>query len=190
MTKKKDPKDLKPPRSLENINPEKFADFLVQFAEDPECNIAALGRRCGMSKQASHLIVKRLQTRYLPVLKEVEKVTTKTLLGKMDVALPLLLDKMGDEELINNSALREIAVSVGVLVEKRQLLLGEPTQIMTVEERRSMKELTPALIDEMKKRSLTVDVEFEDIPSDGPMPPEVISKTTRHKAKREDRGRV
>lgn len=190
MTKRKDPKDHKPRRSLENTDPEKFADFLVQFAEDPECNVAALAKRCDMSRQAAHLIVKRLGTRYLPVLQEVEKVSTKTILKQMDDALPLLLAKMKDTDLINNSALREIAVAVGVLVEKRQLLRGEPTQIMTLEERKSIKELTPALISEMKKRSLTVDVEYEDIPSEGPDDPGVTTWAARQQAKREDRGRV
>lgn len=191
MTKRKDPKLHKLPRSLENTNPEKFADFLVQFAEDPECNISALAKRCGMSKQSAHAVVNRLRTRYMPVLQEVEKVSTKSILKQMDEALPLLLAKMKDTDLINNSALREIAVAVGVLVEKRQLLRGEPTQIMTLEERKSMKELGPALISEMKRRGQNpVDVEYEDIPSEGPDDPGLTTWAARQQAKREDRGRV
>ncbi len=190
MTKKKDPKDFKPGRLTENTKPEQFADFFVQFSEDPEQNIQALARRCGIPGEAAKHIVKRLRSRYMPVVAEVQKVSTKSILAQMDEALPLLLAKMKDTDLINNSALREIAVAVGVLVEKRQLLRGEPTQIMTLEERKSMKELTPALISEMEKRSLTVDAEYEDIPSGGPPDPAVMTWDARQRMKREDRGRV
>lgn len=190
MTKRKKPEDLKPRPSLENTDPEKFADFLVQFTEDPECNVSALARRCGLPQRTAAAIVKRMQTTYLPVLQEVEKVTTKTLLKKIETALPLILDRMADDDLLKTLTMRDAAVASGVLIEKRQLLRGEPTQIMTLEERKSMKELTPALISEMKKRSLTIDVEYEDIPPEGPEDPHVWTRTLRQQAKREDRGRV
>ena len=190
MTKRKDPKLHKPRRSLENTDPEKFADFLVGFAEDPECNLAKLAKRCGVPKGSVDALVRRIESRYLTVLDETKKVTTKLLLEKMDVALPLLLDKLSDKELINNSALREIAVSVGVLLEKRQLLRGEPTQIMTLAERKSMGELAPAIVAELEKRGETIDVEFEDIPPEGPPDPGVTTWAARQQAKREDRGRV
>ena len=91
--------------SLEKADPEKFADFLVQFAQDPECNLAALGRRCGLSKQHARLIAKRLETTYLPVLKEVEKVTSKSLIKGLEDALPLALKQLGNTELIEKAGI-------------------------------------------------------------------------------------
>ncbi len=177
-------------KALEVTDPEKFADFFVQFAEDPECNIAALSKRCGLSKQAGELIRKRLQGRYLPVLDVVEKVTTKSILKQLDVAIPLALDRMGSPEFVNKANYRDLSMGASQMIEKRQLLSGEPTQIMTFEERKTIDELGPALFAELKKRGKTIDVEYEDIPPSGPLPPESVSLSMRHKIKREDRGRV
>ena len=191
MTKRKDPKAARPPRSLENTDPEKFADFFVQFAEDPECNVAALAKRCDMSRQAAHLIVKRLGTRYLPVLQEVEKVSTKTILKQIDEALPLALARMADKDFVATAKYKELAFGVGVMVDKRQLMRGEPTQIMTFEERKSMKELEHEIFGELRKRGQKpVDVEYEDIPPEGPDDPGVTTWAARQQTKREGRGRV
>ncbi len=177
-------------RALENTDPEKFADLLVQFAEDPECNISALAKRVGLSKQAVQLVIKRLQSRYLPVLKEVEKVSTKSIIKQLDVAIPLALARMGEEKFVNKANYRDLSMGASQMIEKRQLLMGEPTQIMTFEERKTIDELGPALFAELKKRGKTIDVEFENIPPSGPLPPESVSLSMRHKIKREDRGRV
>ena len=177
----------KPPNSTENTKPEVFADFLVQWAEDPECNVSVLAKRCGLPRRTARDIVNRLETRYQPVTEEVKKVTTQSLLKLMDDALPGLLSKLSDKELIDKSAMREIAMAAGILIDKRQLLRGEPTQILSLDQRQKMDDLAPALLGEMKRRGITVDVDFEDIT---PIPVEKVSRTARHQAKREDRGRV
>ena len=172
--------------STEVVKPEVFADFLVQFAEDPDCNLTRLAKACGLPRRTARDIVKRLESRYQPVLEETKKVSTKSILKQIDEALPLILGRMSDADLLKNLTMRDAAVASGVLIDKRQLLRGEPTQILSVEERRSMNELTPALIAEMKRRSIVIDVEYEDIPPDST----VVSRTARHQAKREDRERV
>ena len=191
MTKKKDPKDHKPRRSLENTDPEKFADFLVQFAEDPECNIAKLARICGIPKGSADALVRRIESRYLPVLEEAEKVSTKSILKQIDTALPLALARMGEKDFVETAKYKELAFGVGVMVDKRQLMRGEPTQIMTVAERKSMEELEYEIVGELKKRGQKpVDVEYEDIPPEGPPDPGITTWAARQQAKREDRGRV
>jgi hypothetical protein len=173
--------------STEMMNPEKFADFLVKWAEDPECNVRKLAREVGLPQTTANEIVKRLETRYMPVTKEVEKFTTKTILQKIETALPLMLDKLADTDLINKSTLREVAVAANILVDKRQLLRGEPTQIMSIDERKSLDDLAPVFLAEARRRGQIVDVEFED---KTPIDVGKVSGTMRHKIKREDRGRV
>ena len=178
-------------KATESTNPELFAEFLVQFAENPECNVSEIARRLGFPPRTAVELEKRLQTRYLPLLKEVEKTTTKSLLQKIDKALPLILDRMSDKDLLKDITLRDAAVAAGVLIEKRQLLMGEPTQIMTFEERKSINELGPALLIELEKRGQNpIEVEFEDIPKDGPVEAAVLSRSAKRQAKRENRGRV
>ena len=53
-----------------------------------------------------------------------------------------------------------------------------------------MGELAPAIVAELEKRGETIDVEFEDIPPEGPPDPGVTTWAARQQAKREDRGRV
>ena len=173
--------------STEMMNPEKFADFLVQWAEDPECNVTKLAKAVGLPQQTAHKIVQRLETRYMPLTKEVERFTTKTILEKIETALPLVLDKLADPDLINKSTLREVAVTANILVDKRQLLRGEPTQIVSVDERQALNDLAPVFLAEARRRGQVIDVEFEE---KDPIDVKQVSGTMRHKIKREDRGRV
>lgn len=176
---------------LEKSDPETFADFFVEYAADPECNISELSRRCGISKQLGRLIAQRMETRYQQLKGGVERATTKSLVKGLEEALPLVLAQLKDKDLIEKSSYRELATGFGIMVEKRQLLLGEPTQIMSLEERRNLNEIAPEIVAEIEKRSLKpVDVEYEDIPRDGPVPAVALSRTAKKQAKREDRGRV
>ncbi len=175
-------------QAIEFTDPEKFADFFIRYAEDPEPNIAAICREVGLSHQVGSLMAKRLETRYLPALKEVEKVTSKSLIKGLEKALPLAMARLCDSELIGKAGYRELSTGIGIMIEKRQLLLGEPTQIMSLEERKSLKEIAPGLIAEIERRGQKpVEVEFEEV-----LPIDVTqhSKTAKHQVRKEDRGRV
>ena len=167
-------------------HPEKFAEFFIRFTENPECNVTQLARDVGLPTGTADALVKRLETRYLPLTNAVEKVTTKTIKRDIETALPKLLKRLADDDLIKAANLRDISVATNILIDKRQLLMGEPTQILTVEERRTLNEITPALVQEMARRNMPVlDVEYEDV-----VDAVHVSKTAKHTAKREDRGRV
>ena len=171
----------------EVTKPEIFAEFFVRYAEDPERNVSAICREVGLSQQVGSQIAKRLETRYMPALQEVQKVTSKSLIKGLEDALPLALAQLGNPELIEKAGYRELATGVGIMIEKRQLLMGEPTQIMSLEERKSLKEIAPSLIAEIEKRGQEpVEVEFEEIPIN----PLNHSKTAEKHARKEDRGRV
>lgn len=178
-------------KATEFTKPALAADFLIRLTENPERSITQIAKDCGFPQKTADQLERRLSTRYLPVLDEVKKVTTKSLLRKIDKALPLILDRMSDADLLQNITLRDAAVAAGVLIEKRQLLMGEPTQITSFEERKTIGELGPALLAEIKKRGQNpVDVAFEDIPREGSVEAGVLSVSARRQAKREDRGRV
>ena len=174
-------------RAIEHTKPELFADFLVQWAEDPECSVNALARRCGLPQKTAHQIVKRLETRYQPVVDEVKKVTTQSILSQIDEALPLALSRMSDEDLVKKASYRDLATGMGIMIDKRQLLRGEPTQILSLEKRQQMDALAPAIVAEIERRGLkTIDADYTEVP----MPAEAVSRTARKQARREDSGRV
>ena len=56
----------------------------------------------------------------------------------------------------------QIAVAIGTLFDKRQVLRGEPTQIMSMQDRRTMSELAKALQEEMERRQIDVTPERVD----------------------------
>ena len=62
-----------------------------------------------------------------------------------------------DDKTMAEASARDLGLIAGVLIEKRQLLRGEPTQIISDHERRKIHELMPELVAEAKRRGLTVD---------------------------------
>lgn len=179
--------------ATENFHPEMVADLIVSMAEDPGESIHALARACGMKESTATDIVKRMNMRYQPVIEEVKRATSDSLIKQIEEKLPMLLDGI-DQKKVDAATLRDIAVAVGVLTEKRQLLKGEPTQIMTFEERLNMDKLGPALLKELERRDLVVDVSYREIPTVQVLPPDVVpdaalSKTVAAKDRRENRAK-
>lgn len=76
-----------------------------------------------------------------------------TLEEKIALALSYL-----DEFTLARANARDIASVVNVLMEKRQLIRGEPTQIVSNEERKALDELVPELLKECARRGMTVDL--------------------------------
>jgi hypothetical protein len=68
-----------------------------------------------------------------------------------------VLASMTDRD-IAKASLKDKAIAFGILTEKRQLLAGEPTQIVSFEERRKIPEMLLALSAELQRRGRTIDV--------------------------------
>ena len=45
----------------------------------------------------------------------------------------------------------------GILIEKKQLLAGLPTSILSIEDRRSINQMLPLLLKEANRRGITID---------------------------------
>lgn len=179
-------------KPLEERDPEKFAELVAMVAEDPEVTFVRLAEACGMDKATASAIVKRLNTKFLPVMEEARKLSSKELADKMESKLPMLIDAIDGK--VPDATLRDVAVMIGVLTEKRQLLNGEPTQIMTYQERENLDKLGPELLKEMTRRGMVVDVSFQEVPTvqvhnPDVLPVEALSKTAQGMAKRESRAK-
>lgn len=89
--------------------------------------------------------------------RDLQKTTDKEVIARVDDVIHRTLDSI-DDEVILAASLRDRATAVGILIDKRQILQGKPTQIMSVEERRTMQIVVPELIREAKRRGMVIDV--------------------------------
>jgi len=145
-------------KSVENRDPETAADVVMT---DPshESGIKRFmeaAAACGMPKAMALSLKKRMETRYLPASESLRTVNTGTLIQYLDDRALKALEYM-DDAVFAEAPLRDLAVTMGILIEKRQLLRGEPTQILSVEERSSLDDLIPMIVDEAQRRGMAID---------------------------------
>lgn len=144
-------------QQLENKQPDEAGQFIADLTADPYTNLRKLAKAHGFNERAVRGFIRRMETRYLPLQQEMRSISTKQLQNTIDDRLSRILDYM-DDYVIAEAPLRELAVAFGVLMEKRQLLRGEPTQIIDNTERQSIAELLQAANKEAERRGLTIDI--------------------------------
>lgn len=142
--------------SEKDLRPDQLEDLLLE-GSDPHKSLVAAAKQCGFDQEVTQRLLDRLKSQFQPVLGEMRAVKTQEFLKALDDRAYRALMYMDDLALAKASA-KDLAIIVGVMLEKRQLLRGEPTQILSVEDRHSMNELLPALLNEAQKRGMFVDV--------------------------------
>ena len=110
-----------------------------------------------MPESTAHAVIKRLETRYLPLKANIEDVKTETLLGLVSTNARRVLERVSDED-IDRASLKDKAIAAGIYVDKRQLLSGQPTAILSWEERDHRDKLWDAVLREAQRRGYIVDV--------------------------------
>ena len=168
-----DTKDLSKPLE-EVLTGEQLADVLLEGSK-PFVSFLAAAKELGLKTHTTQRLVQRLRAQYQPVLSELRKFQKDEFLGLLEDRAHRALEYMDDYTLANANA-KDLAIIVGILMEKRQLLRGEPTQILSIEERAGMSDLIPKLLREAERRGLsvgvykTIDGEAEVVTN--PVPPE------------------
>jgi DNA-binding CsgD family transcriptional regulator len=97
-----------------------------------------------------------------------------------EVSVPQLIKLMGDRALqliesvdvnaIADAKLRDKMVAFGILVDKLQLLSGQPTQRLDISDRRKMDEVVILLLAEAKRRGMKLDSIGVPLPSKQALP--------------------
>ena len=145
-------------KRVENrLDPGKVAAVL-DAASDPEAKlrrIRAVAEAEGLPAQVTAALLKRWSTRYLGAKTEMRNLKTGELLRLVNERLDLTLGYM-DEFTAAGASHRDLGLVAAALIEKRQLLRGEPTQIISHEERKSLNQLLPLAIAEAQRRGLVV----------------------------------
>ncbi len=137
---------------------------VVVFQPPPEAleRLKQAGIDCGISAQIMKVLVERLRVRTGPLNGKRRKLDDKEIVDLIDDRLARTLGYLDDFTLAQASA-RDLAVTSGVLIDKRQLLKGQPTHIWKVEDIRKLAELGKVLHEEMERRGMLVDVTPEPV---------------------------
>lgn len=143
-------------RAVENKNPERFA-AIVDAATDPLMKLQEAMEANGVPDRAAQALLRRIRMKFFDTVtatKNLKKIELDEMIGqKIHLMLSYLDDKVAGE-----ASARDLAMGISQLVEKQQLIRGEPTQIISDHERKKLNELAPLLMLEVQRRGLTIDV--------------------------------
>ncbi len=116
----------------------------------------------GLPKKTVEALMKRVRAQLAPVVQEVKNVTTGHIVQQLEQKAAMALRYLDDLALSSASA-KDLAIVIGILLEKRQLLRGEPTHIISMEERKSVDELAQMMLKEASRRGMFIDMTAEEV---------------------------
>lgn len=152
----------------ERLPPEKVAEALDRLS-DPFKRLEDVATDCGLPKAVIKGLVRRMRVKFGEVTAEMRAIKTKDMIVKIDERIHHALTYM-DDYIMAEASFRDLAMGTAQLIEKRQLLKGEPTQIVSVEDRRAMTELVPLMLKEAQRRGYTLDGTATRLPDAIPGP--------------------
>ena len=150
--------------ALESQDAEKAGELMAYLAQDPEARIADIAAALGLPRATVSGLVKRMRTRYIGLQEELYKVHNKDLVSLLDDRLMRMLLYMTDD-IIAGASLRDLTFAFDKVLNARQLLKGEPTAIVSVDDRNALNKLVPALMKEAQRRGI-IEGEFKTIEVD------------------------
>ena len=157
MPKKGDPGA----RKLKPVTEDELSDdglvALLDAEGDPFQTLIAAARATGMSSSVCKGLIKRLRAQYQPVVRELKKINTGELVDMLTQKAHMALEYL-DEYAMSQASAKDIAIVIGIVLEKRNLLRGEPTQIISSTDRKGLDELGRELAKEIQRRGMTIDV--------------------------------
>jgi len=112
----------------------------------------------GLPAKVTESLVRRLRVKYCNAVYAAKDLRTKEILEMLGKKIDLAAFYLDDKVMAEASA-RDIMLGMTALVEKRNLLRGEPTQIISDHERAKIHELVPKLLEEARRRGLTIEGE-------------------------------
>ena len=139
----------------ESKQPEAAA-ILIDAATDPLGKLEEAYAACGLPRGVATAIIRRYKTRFNGGYTATKNLKTDEILDLLGHKIHLALSYM-DEKVMEDASFRDLALGATAMIEKRQLLRGEPTQIISDLERKKLTELLPALIAEGQRRGITIE---------------------------------
>jgi len=138
---------------VEKTNPEKAA-AIIDAATEPEAlmKVSDAMKVAGLPEGVRISLLRRLKSKYFGAVTEIRNLKTQEILDMLGKKIHLALSYM-DDKVMAEASFRDLALGSTAMIEKRALLRGEPTQIVSDHERKKLHELLPALIAEQQRRA-------------------------------------
>lgn len=133
---------------------EAAADPLARTQKEAIDRVNAQLKAAGMPGRVSEVIVRRMLVKYANVVMVKKQLTTQEILKSIDEELSLVSSYI-DDKVAAEANLRDLGMFKAAMIEKRALLRGEPTAIISDHERKKLHELLPALLEEGRRRGIT-----------------------------------
>jgi len=143
------------PNSKKNLEVPDVELEVLDIASDPYANLLQVAEESGFDRSVIERMVNRLRAQHQPILSELKSVKTKELTDLIEDRMYRTLGYM-DDYAMSRATVKDLAIAFGILGDKRQLLKGEPTHIISNTERLNLNELVPKLLDEAKRRGVDV----------------------------------
>ena len=149
--------------SVECLRPE-IAAAAIEAAADPlsKTQKAAIEKvnaeleAAGLPAKVNQALVRRMMVKYGNAITVKKAASTKEIIDGLEKNI-YLIDSYMDDKVCAEANLRDLGLVKSALIEKRNLLRGEPTTIMSTEERAKLKDLLPALVVECRRRGITIE---------------------------------
>ena len=125
-------------------------------ASEAFTDLAEAAIDCKYTQKSLDGMLKRMKAKF-PMVRDTSTITVKQTIDEISNKIVKTLDYI-DDFAISSASFRDLTIGLGVLIDKKQLLSGEPTQILSIEERRTISELMPYLVTEARRRGITIDV--------------------------------
>ncbi len=144
------------PVSLDWSDPEKFAAGVAALS-DPAQSVAGAARQAGLNPDVAYKIAKRLDGDLQPLGRVLEDVRIEDLTRRFGMLTRDALDHLTPEKL-NGATAQQLAIIAGIAADKWQLLRGQPTQRVEIDDRRKMDEVLNLIMQEAQRRNIEIDV--------------------------------
>ena len=148
-------------------------EVIGALVSSPAPDIEAIAKKHGLSQAKVRGIQKVLQTSDLALNLELRRVTQGDLLANVDDGLIRALERV--RATVELAPTRDAVYAAKELFNMRQLINGEPTTIMNVEDRRALNELLPRALEEAKRRGFLFDGNGNIIRGPAPLPAADVS---------------
>ena len=144
-------------KTAEHKNPP-LAAAVLDVATEPQGlqKIRDALREAGLPLATAEALLKRIRVKYYGLVTEVRNLKTQEILDLLGQKIHLALTYM-DDKVFSEASFRDLALGTTAMIEKRQLLRGEPTAIISDAERAKLHELLPLAIAEARRRGLTIE---------------------------------
>ena len=142
--------------AVEDLDPEMGVEGL-EIATDPTLGrVRKALRAVGFNEATTRGFMRRIERERNGAVLLARSVKTRDLLALVSDRAHRILESI-DASDIDEATLRDKATSIGILIDKRQLLSGEPTQILSIPERGKLNDLVEIVVKEARRRGLQID---------------------------------